>query len=319
MSDVELTADESAYFENKGNIPEKKEAPEVVHPEPEPESDEPDIDFGPDDGDQPEPDAKADDGKKQVKTVPHQALHQERVKRQELERQLQAEREKQARIEERLNILNGLIQPQDKPQTPDPIQDPIGALQHTQAQLADMQRQSQEAERQRLEAERQQAAIRQIDTAYASTWQEFMGEHEDAPGAYNHFVTVLDHHFRMRGVVDPAQRQQLIAGEERAIALAAHQTGQNAAELIYNQAKMYGWQPQPVAQPAQASQEAAKVNETIQRKQEGQRAARSMSNVGGGAGDRLTPEALASMSEEEFASYYEKLSPSKQARLLGAR
>ena len=54
--------------------------------------------------------------------------------------------------------------------------------------------------------------------------------------------------------------------------------------------------------------------ETIQR---GQAAAKSLSNVGGAAGDTITPEALANMSDDEFRALFDRLSTAKQREMLG--
>lgn len=293
-TDVELTADEAAYFESNG----EKLPPDTSEPQDDalPPVDEQD-DGGEDKQAQPE----------KQKTVPHQALHAERMRRQELERQLEESRRKFELFESRMEEINKAMQP--KEQVPDELQDPIAAIKYTKDQLANLQRQQQEQAQQRAEQERQQQAVSQIDNAYRQAWEQKLSSSPDAIEAYNAFTKALDGHFQLRGIADPYQRTQAIMAEERAIAVRAMQQGLDPADLIIQQAGLYGYQAKP-KQDAVAQ---------VENRQRGQAAARSISNAGGQTsnGGQITAARLAEMSAEEFDAYKSKLTPSQYARIMG--
>lgn len=301
-SDVTFTAEERAYLDGKGEMPELKSE----QPTNQAADNEPEIDF------EDEPTAKEPEkSEEKPKLVPHQALHAERLKRQETERLLAEQRQQFARYEQRMNELNELLRP--KEQIPDPVQDPIAALQYTQKQLEDMRQAQAQEQQQRQAYEREQALVQQVDTGYKQSWASKLNENPDAGNAYSAFVSALDGHFQLRGVMDPAQRQALIVQEERAIAYAAMKQGIDPAEAVIKQAALYGYRPQ-AQQPA--PEDAAK---TIENKQRGLAAAKSLSNAGGSTADNtLTPARIASMSTEEFTALKAKLSPAKFAKLMGA-
>ena len=309
MSDEnELSADEKAYFATNG----ERSATDPVE----------EIETGEDEGegaDLEAPEEAADDESEQkrpekVRTVPHQALHAERTKRQEIERQLATEREARARLDERVRLINEAMQRQNQPEPPripTPEEDPIGALKYTQEQLAEIS----QARHRENEQRQQMEQVSRLDNAYRAAWSDFMRETPDAVDAYNHITGVLDKHFQMRGVADPVQRQQLVMNEEREIAATAFRDGKSPAQVIYEQAKFYGYSAKVAAPTAQ---EGNKAIEQIERKQRAMPAARSMSAAGGSSGDAaLTPESLANMSDAEFMELASKISPAKLEKLLG--
>jgi len=203
--------------------------------------------------------------------------------------------------------LNEALRPKQAP--PDPVQDPIAALQYTQQQLADVQKQQQDYQKRQQEEQARAQVINQVESAYKSSWQAKMNEQPDTANAYRAFVSALDGHFQLRGVMDPQQRNALIAQEEREIAYAALQQGIDPAEAVIKQASLYGYRPEA------PKQDPAKV---IDQKQKGLAAARSLSSASGAATETaLTPQRIAEMSPEEFSALKAKLSPSKFARLMG--
>jgi hypothetical protein len=295
--DNELSAGEAAYFESNGEK-------DIVEPEHEAEIEddagEPVAEL---EADEPEED-EAPVSDKRVKTVPHQALHAERTKRQEVERQ---NREYLAELQQHREAARQADQKANPPAAPpDAEQDPIAALRHMQEQQQKFVQQRQQEDTQRQQDEQ----VSRLDTAYRSGWNEFIKATPDAVGAYNHFTSVLNEHFKLRGVADPAQREQLVANEEREIAVAAFQQGKNPADLIYSQAQLYGYAPKEAA-PAPDVNKAA---EQIERRQKAMPLARSLSAAGGGTTEvALNATSAANMSEEDWM----ELTPKQQARLLG--
>lgn len=262
----------------------------------------------------PEP-AERPEPEQRAKTVPHQALHAERIRRQQVEAELQAQRQRWELADKRMAELAASLEAKNAPQPPDVNQDPLGYIKYLEAKqdtiASEMQAQKAERERQQQEYYQQQEQARvvnQIDNAYKAAWSEKLDANPDAGEAYNSFVRTLDAHFQIRGITDPAQRTAAIQAEERAIAYAAIQQGRDPAEAIISQAKVYGYVPKP-----------ANADETLQRRQDGLKAARSLSQVSGKAGGGMpTAAQLADMPIEEYEEFRAKLSPRQLAKLLGA-
>lgn len=262
---------------------------------------------------QPGPEEKPE---QKSRTVPHQALHAERVRRQQVEQQLVDQQRRWELAEQRMADLAKTLEQRNAPPVPDPNQDPIGYIKYLESEIQSVKGETEaqkaeraQQERARQEYEREQSQISQIDNAYRSAWVEKLEANPDAADAYQAFVQTLDAHFQIRGIVDPQQRAMAIHSEERAIAVAALQQGRDPAEAIISQAKIYGYVPK-----------APDANAAIQNKQEGMKAARSLSTVGGKAGNGGLPTAsqLADMPIEEYEEFRSRLSPRQLAKLLGA-
>lgn len=306
MSDVTFTAEERAYLDTGDTTKlTTQDAPEATTKTPA----EPDIDFGDDAAKEAakekEPEKSEDD-----KLVSINALRNERKANADLKRQLEAQQRQWQIAEQRMAEIQQAIQPREP--IPDPVQDPIAALQYTQKQLQDMQSRSQQEAAQRQHQEQQQTVIRQVEDAYRTSWMTKLNENPQHAEAYQAFVRTMDVHMKIRGVTDPAERAELVKQEERAIAYRALQNGEDPAEAIIANAEAYGYRPAPAAPQADPVQQLAD-------KQKGLDASRSLTNArGGGSDNSLTPQRIAEMSADDFAALKAKLSPSKFNKLMGA-
>lgn len=276
--------------------------------------------------------SKDDDGEESVEVenkgrfVRHGAFHAERERRKALEKELGDIRDKYARGDERLRLLSeALAQPkpqqqeQNPAEMPDPEQDIFGALKW----LADQQRAVTErvnGTSQRVEAS---DAETQIKSAYVNDVRAFVGQAPDFGDAYQFLLQGRDAELQAMGVADPAERAQMIQDEEKWIVVRALKAQSSPATAVYNLAKARGYKKAeaPPANGQQAAQPAAPNNgaaaEKIATIAKAKEATRSLSNVGGSPGvDALTMEALASMSEDEYAAIRSKLSPSKFAQIM---
>ena len=268
-----------------------------------------------DEGDEPE--AKADetdsqeDGgqpKRKNTTVPHAAFHQERLRRQNTERELAQIKHQFETFNQRLeDMRRAADEAENAP--PDPEQDPIGALKYQQQQLMQQRQREQETARETAERQQQEAAIRQIDTVYRQSWESVRTDNPNSQQAYEGFISALDRHFQARGVYDPTERQTLINNEERAIAYAAMQQGRDPASVIID---TYG------AQIAAETKLAVNAQEVIERRQRATSAARSLSNAGGKSGDEaITAQRIADMSIDEYEAWRSKATPAQLRKFLG--
>jgi hypothetical protein len=247
--------------------------------------------------------------------VRHGALHAERERRKKAEAELQGERELRARFDERLKMLGDLsaanaaaARPEEPPA---PEKDIFGYVRHLERKLAGVEGQVGETARM-AQAQRAEAALKDV---YLADARAFLGKTPDFGDAYQHLLRSRDQELAMIGHADPQRRAALIAAEERDLVAHALQRGTSPSEFMYALAKSRGYQGPP---PAAAGRNGkAPVTEQIETIARGQAAAKSLSNVGGSAGDAITPEALAGMSDDEFHALFNRLSKAKQREILG--
>jgi len=260
-----------------------------------------------------EGDQAVQDGK-EPKLVPLKALHEEREARRALADELKQQGERYAKLEGRLQELGqrfGQAPPQQQDQQqqrpPSVEEDPVGAIKRVDDTV-------------RLLAEQQQAQQqeREFVTAYGNAARQFSANQTDFGNAYQHLMAARDGELQAIGFADPAQRAAIIANEERSIAIRAFREGVNPAERIYALAKARGYAP-PAAEaaatpsPAPAAAGGAvntserSASEKVAQTQRAQEAARSLSGGGSASSGGLTLDALAEMSEEEFAKVDERV------------
>jgi hypothetical protein len=317
-----FTAGERAYIDSKGEKPVEDEAPlsenddvETETDAVEDESDAPEAEAK-EEADAEDEGAKEDKKKKDVGRVPLRKLREEEDRRKNVETERDQLKEQFARADERLRLLfQAQQQGQQKEQAPpDKAQDPLGFMEWQQTQI-DKLASEQRAQQQSYQ---QQAQINAVDTAYKQAWGTFADKTPDALDAYQHFVTVTAGYLEMQGV--PSDRiNALVENEERKITVAAMQRGVNPAELIYEKAKAFGFQPKPVVTQQQKNDEAAqKAEADIERRQKGAAAAKSLSTAGGTRGGQsVTALDLASMSDDEFAEVRAKLGDKAFNKIMG--
>lgn len=181
----------------------------------------------------------------------------------ELRAQLEASRRTQAQIEANLRALTENLKPQPQPEPePDPVKDPLGALMY---KLNAVNQQVQELQ-QNLSQQQQRQVADQEFTQFVSAVKaqkiEFAKTQTDFDSAYQHLRGVRAADLRDMGL-DNRQVEEALLRDEIALSLRAQQEGKNAAQVIYNMAKRYGYQaraaaPAPAPAPAQKIEQLAK-------------------------------------------------------------
>ena len=250
--------------------------------------------------DAPEPEKEPEEKPEVKKVVPLAALHEERTARQKLQRELAEDRrqhqEQMARINQRLEQM---MTPQK--QLPDREQQPVEYLDHRINELTNAQRQILEQNQQREQATARERAIEQVKNHVIGTAQEFAKQSPDLPDAVAHLNAMRTRELVALGN-DPAQAATLAARELDEAAMQWAINGRNPAETAYEFAKARGYTPKAVQTPA----------DKIAAQQKGTAAAKSLGS-GGAVTGKLTAEALANMSDEDFS----KLSESDWRRAMG--
>lgn len=312
-----LSAEETAFFESKG---EKAEglAPEVKS-EPEAKPAEQQAEAKPGDEVKTEVDETEETVELENKGrfVRHGAFHKERVMRkqeQEARRAAEArlaQRDAEfARADERLRMLAEAVLPQHQQQQqeantpPDPDQDPFGYMKWQGDQIEQLK--GFLGENQRVtEQERQEQQLVQV---CHSDVTRFVQQQPDFNEARRFLAEGRDRELQAFGISDPKERLAMMIGEERAIAARALNDRASPAQRLYELAKARGYAPKS---------EKSAVVEQIETIQRGQGAAKTLSAAGGSPSEVLTAEALANMSEEEFAAVVAKMPRSQQRAMMG--
>lgn len=320
-----LSPAEQAYFSSKGADTTAFEMPDTSDPAPVTQ------DAGPDP--QPAaPDEQVDAGEVYIdehgkarsvvsgKFVPHGAFHKERERRKATEAELQTYREKMARADERLSVLNEIIstgespvaqqqaKPAEEAAPPDPEVDIFGYVKWQAEKIKQLETEHQTQARQRENAR----LATEVQSFYRNDAMAFVKETPDFADAYQYVAQSYAQELRAKGLNDQQIQAQLMA-EESAIAYQSMVQKQSPSKVIYEMAKARGWTPKGAApsngQPA-AQQKIANI-------QQAQKVTATLSGAGSSGGEGLTAEALANMSEEEFAAVSAKLGKNKMRQLLG--
>lgn len=239
-------------------------------------------------------------GTERTRTVPYGALAEERARRKGLQRELQEAHEARVLLQGRLDVLHELAQQQGRPQTVHRVegapgdQDPDSATGGAQPE-----------------------PVRGIDaigndafrTQVLQSVRSYARERPDFLAAYQHAREAR-----------VAELSALGYGAEEALAITfddelevirnAYATGRNPAQVIYDYAIQRGYQAgqaggeppargqTPLHRPVSGGMsEADKVALAAR----GQAGSKSLSSTGGGSVGTLTLEALAGLSDEEFA------------------
>lgn len=280
----ELTPDEQSYFDNGGQseIPADTGGPQGAV----------------DDGGQPQ------DGpgeSQQERVVPLAALHEERGRRRDLDRQNRDLQQQVAELKGKFSIIDRLAAP--PPQREPTVEDDIfGVVRNTSSAVSDIRRRLDAAEQEKREVAWRDDLVRayQVDAA------QFESRTPDFKEAYNHLLQSRAQELIALGYDDPQAVHQALLADEFAVAQMALQSRRSPAEVIYNLARQRGY--------AKGAGSARDRLDTIAR---GQAAGKSLAGAGGGGSDsEMSAEALLRMPMDEFEAWCTK-NPARAKRIMG--
>lgn len=298
-----LTAEEQAALDS-----EREEAAQAREAPPEP-AQEPEAEA-------PEQEALDERADSRPKMVPHAALHEERERRKEIERQT-AEKEKQ--WEQRYNMLLQRFAPpqqqqaEQPPPLPDREKDPVGYLEALALEAKREAAAVQQALQQRGQHDQQAQVIATIQQHATAAEMQFRQKAPDYDAAVAHLVSARHRQLELAGYSAPADRQALIAQEAMGLAARAMQERRDPAEIIYALAKEFGYAP-----PQQTPQQQPDPEAQLQAVARGQQQARaSLSSARGAGPSAVTGETIAKMTEEQFNGWYEKATKAQRRAVLG--
>ena len=336
QGDDALTAEEQALLDADRN----NTAP-VEAPEPPAEAEHAAVPESAAEGAETAPETAPEPGQpsQQPKMVPHAAMHEERRLRQEAEKRLDEERKRAQTLEERMNIMlrgwQQQQQPQPQPARPEPpalpdlAQDPvahlkgdIGLVRNELAQRDHVLNALVQAALGQTQQTEQQRNLQMIAARASAAEREFEAQTPDYRQAYEHLVNGRRQELMEAGWTDQAEIDTFMAREAASLAENAFRRGVNPAAVVYNLAKIRGWQPkapEPTPEVASATQpNTAAAVDQVQMIARGQQQARGVNTIPGQASPPMNATTIANMTEDEFAAWYKKTSPAEQRRVLGA-
>jgi hypothetical protein len=223
-------------------------------------------------------------------------LHEERERRKELQRQLAQTAERQRIMEERFGQIQYAIHQQNAPKAPEYETDPLGntkfELTQTQEQLRQIQEVQQREFQERHVYAQQQQYTQAVVGAVNGAEAEFARENPDYQEAVSHYKRMRHEQVKALGY-DPNTAWQIVQNEAFQVAEIALRSERSPAEVAFEIAKASGWK------------KGSKAPENVQKMeslQKGTKAAQSLGSGGTPTG-KLTVDAVASMSEDEFDDF----------------
>lgn len=299
-----LSASEQAFFESGGET-------EIIETPAEPSNDlapQGDLAASPEPAVvQPEVTGERDE---KGRFVPHQALHAEREEHKKTKSQLEEIGRKQAVLEDRWNTLLKLNQPAEAQQPvapPNPEEDIFAYSKWQADQLKALQEKvdgrEQLEQKTRQEVEQEQA----LWGEWSQSAQSYATQQTDFGDAVKFLSDARDRQLQALSIANPGfaneqGRVQQINNELKSIVLAAKQQGMSPAEAVYKIAQGYGY---AVAAPQPADPNTLKLPDSLAKIEAAQNASRSLAaSPGRDAGDPMSAEAIANMSNAEFDAWY---------------
>lgn len=304
-----LSAEEKSFFDTKGDVPEPAQetlAP-VVAPEPAKAAAEPAKAEAAEDG--PEPDERAKNGILADLIAERAEKKLERTRREKAEADF-------LKLSTRLDTLQEIAKAQAaKPaeaEIPDINTDPVG---HFKAKTALLEKELNETKSWRLKQEEQtgvQNNVQRIGQLAIAHEAEFTKTTPDYNDASTFLRNQRDAELKAYGIMDPAQRNGIIAQDALNIAAQALADGKNPAEIIYGMSQARGYQKKPagatkeapaLATDAGLQNAADQITDAMKvaMAAAGQKAGQSLGQVNGAAKAPLSIDALLKMSDDEFA------------------
>lgn len=250
----------------------------------------------------PKPEKKPD----QPTTVPHEAFHEERTKRQAAERRAKelekASEERSAKLEERLNRLYEAREAAQQPKPPDLAKNPLEFVRGQDTRLQTLEERIAARDKAEAEQRAQATEFQKVWGSYGASVKAFRAEQPDNDAAVTWLADFRRNQLRALEM-EPDQIEQDIAALERQIVFQAVQAGKDPARTLYNWAVATGWKPE------MGQKQGKPQPSEIDRLQAAQDASETLSKGGSATATsgRITIQTLYSMSEDELNAFIRRM------------
>lgn len=213
--------------------------------------------------------------------VKHEALHEERMRRKELQQKIQM-------MESRFQEVVNNLKPKEETKVPAFEENPAEHLRLQQEHInKSVAEQQQFIQQQRQAAEHHQRTQAMLNV-YSAKAAEYQQSNKEFPDAYKFLLESRKNEYLAVGY-SLDQVNLMIEQDELAIVHKAFEDEVNPAERIFNIAKARGYQAKKVT-----------PQQKIESIDKGVKASKTLSSVSGASPKGLTLEAIAEMSDEEF-------------------
>lgn len=280
MSDI--FGDEGAEFETEAAPLRQAEREEVQEPEPEQRAEAP--------VERTEKPVIGDDSK-----VPLAALNESRAQLRQTQSELLQIKQSLAQFEQLKAELEQSRQTAKKQQEEQQFnQDPLGMIQR---QIQELSQELKESQTKREETvtnrQQQEAQEHQLFNSIASQVQEFKKTAPDYDDALQHVLEARRQELMTMGATE-FDAQNRVAAEAQEIAISALRAGQNPGQIVYQLAKLRGY-------------DAKRNSEKLATIQKGQEASKSLAGASGSPSQAdISLTEIDNMSDEEFDRFWEK-------------
>lgn len=241
------------------------------------------------------------------------------------ERRMRTENER--RTEERLRLLQQVIETKPQPQVqqqqeviPDPERDALGALKYLLQQQQRGNQVQQQSVQQQQAVQMQQRIMGEasrMEMDYISQQPDYDANSRQSTTyneASNFLVNMRKAELMATGAYNPVQINEILSQEAVGLAAQAVQAGRNPAQVVMDIAKARGFR----ATPKQAVET---EQEKITRIAKGQEAGFSLSQASGSkaptAGSKLDAKTVATMSDDDFTALMAKAKKSDLRSIFG--
>lgn len=319
-----LSAEENAFFESGGQTEIPSDAGTVTAGNGSEGSGAPPVVVDDKSGDQGKP-----GGDTAPKTVPLNALHEERTRRKASDTALRSAETQLAELRGKFSIVERLgLGADPAAAAPGPVKpedDIFGAVNSQGETLAQIQKRLDDADAATAATAEQNTFVGNYKADVAT----FTGKTPDFKAAYDFVLGSRANELLAIGYDNPADPSltpaeaaaaakmlhDAIVADEYAIADMAFKKGKSPAEILYGLAVQRGYKKAaPGAAPAADTGSAAEILANIER---GQAANKSLGNAGGGSGEgQMTAEALLSMPIGQFEAWCNK-NPDAAKAIMG--
>lgn len=155
-------------------------------------------------------------------------------------------KEKLSEIERKLAAFEQARQQPATPEepTPDRNEDPVGYAIWKAEQAERRQKETDEVVKRSEQATEYGRQVQAVTQAYQASAVEYAKTTPDFADAYNHAINARIQQLQLMGA-DPMQAQAMVNQEEISMAANALRQGKNPAEMVYNLAKIWGYQAKP--------------------------------------------------------------------------
>lgn len=199
-------------------------------------------------------------------------------------------------LEDQLKEIRERVAPKEEEQIPDFNENPA---EHLLAQTRALQKELSELKttnKEMTETQKQETQMREVLSEISTQETLFAKQNPDYQKAYDYVKGIKEKELRTYGLTD-AQIQHELNRAAFQTGYAALQQGKNPGEVIYNMAKVYGYQnaEQSTEKPGQDSEQMKKDQETLETLEKGLEASKTLDSSG-----KPSAEQLLSISDDDL-------------------